>query len=134
MDNFSDYLENKVLDHITGTAAFAAPSATYAALYTVSPDDTGGGVEVSNAGGSLYDRVLIAWDPAASGAISNSNTLRFPLAGGAGTSWGNIVAIGILDSLTAGNLLVYGPLSATISVNTGDSFTLAPGGLAVTVS
>ena len=50
MAGFSDYLEDKVLDHVFGGNAYTAPSTLYVALYTVAPTDTGGGTEVS--GGS----------------------------------------------------------------------------------
>ena len=57
MAGFSDYLEDKVLDHVFGGNAYTAPSTLYVALYTVAPSifrfnsgDLGGGTEVS--GGS----------------------------------------------------------------------------------
>ena len=53
MSGFSDYLEDKVLEHVFGGNAFTAPSTLYVALYTVAPSDTGGGTEVS---GGAYAR------------------------------------------------------------------------------
>ena len=53
MSGFSDYLEDKVLDHVFGGNAFTAPTTLYVALYTVAPSDTGGGTEVS---GGAYAR------------------------------------------------------------------------------
>ena len=50
MAGFSDYLEDKVLDHVFGGTAYTAPSTLYVALYTVAPTDTGGGTEVSGGG------------------------------------------------------------------------------------
>ena len=47
MAGFSDYLEDKVLDHGFGGTAYTAPTTLYVALYTVAPTDTGGGTEVS---------------------------------------------------------------------------------------
>ena len=47
MSGFSDYLEDKVLDHVFGGNAYTAPTTLYVALYTVAPSDTGGGTEVS---------------------------------------------------------------------------------------
>ena len=40
MAGFSDYLEDKVLDHVFGGNAYSAPSTLYVALYTVAPTDT----------------------------------------------------------------------------------------------
>ena len=53
MAGFSDYLEDKVLDHVFGGTAYTAPTTLYVALYTVAPTDTGGGTEVS---GGAYAR------------------------------------------------------------------------------
>ena len=53
MAGFSDYLEDKVLDHVFGGTAYTAPTTHYVALYTVAPTDTGGGTEVS---GGAYAR------------------------------------------------------------------------------
>ena len=39
----SDYLENKVLDHILGNTAYTAPATLYFALFTSAPSDAGGG-------------------------------------------------------------------------------------------
>ena len=44
MSGFSDYLEDKVLEHVFG-GTFTTPSALYVALYTVAPSDTGGGTK-----------------------------------------------------------------------------------------
>ena len=46
MAGFSDYLEDKVLDHVFGGVAYTQPT-KHVALYTVAPTDTGGGTEVT---------------------------------------------------------------------------------------
>ena len=56
MAGFSDYLEDKVLEHVFGGNAYTAPGTHYVALYTVAPTDTGGGTEVS--GGHTQDKPL----------------------------------------------------------------------------
>ena len=53
---FSDYLEDKVLDHVFGGNAFTAPSTLYV-TFTVAPSDTGGGTEVS--GGAYTGKLLL---------------------------------------------------------------------------
>lgn len=118
MSAFSDYLENKVLDHLMGRTTFTAPATLHFALYTVAPSDTGGGTEVS---GGSYARVAVTndatnWPAASSGTKRNANTITFPEAT---ASWGNIVAIGILDAATAGNLLFWTTITSR-SVVQGD--------------
>ena len=46
----SDYLENKLIDHLFRAGTFAKPTALWVALFTGAPGDAGGGTEVS--GGS----------------------------------------------------------------------------------
>ncbi len=50
MAGFSDYLEDKVLEHVFGGNSYTAPGTHYVALYTSALTDTGGGTEVSGGG------------------------------------------------------------------------------------
>ena len=140
MAALSDFFENKLLDWllrgqaigITGATAAAGtgPATTYLALLTAAPTDTGGGIEV--AGGS-YARVAIAsslanWagtqgaastvaSSGVSGTTSNNGAITFPAPTAA---WGSVVAIGIYDAVTGGNLLIYATLTIAKTVNNGD--------------
>ena len=51
------------------------------------------------------------------GQTSNAATITFPAPS---ASWGSIVAIGIFDASTGGNLLLWGPLTTAKTVNNGD--------------
>lgn len=102
----SDYLENKDLDHNLGTATFTKPTAVYLGLYTAAPTDAGGGTEVS---GNAYARQAITFAAASGGSASNSGAVTFPAATPA--QWGTIVAVGIFDAVSAGNLLYWALLS-----------------------
>lgn len=64
MSSFSDYLENKVLDHVYRNVAYTAPTGTYLALYTVAPTDAGGGTEVTGGG---YARQAITFGASSGG-------------------------------------------------------------------
>jgi hypothetical protein len=128
--NLSNYLENRLLEHSLGRTSFTMPTTVYAALYLVTPTEAGGGTEVS---GSGYARIATSWNAAVNGAITNAADIRFPAASGAGANWGTVVALGLLDASTSGNLLWYGPLSASVTVNTGDDFRIAAGGLTITI-
>lgn len=116
MAGFSDYLELEVLDHVFGGASYTAPATIYVALYTVAPDDTGGGTEVS---GGSYARQSMAFGTAASGSISNSGSVEFPTAT---ADYGTVVAMGLFDASSAGNLLAYGDLTTSKTVSNGDVF------------
>ena len=132
MSAFSDYLENKVLDHLLGAVPFTAPSTVYFALYTSSPNDAGGGTEVSGGG---YARVAVAnnavnWPGAATGTKRNGTTITFPEAS---ATWGTIVAIGILDAVSSGNLLFWTSITSR-SVVTGDIPRFNAQGVSITLN
>lgn len=129
--NLADYAENKLLDHITGKASYTAPTNTYLALYTVAPTDSTSGTEVTASNG--YARQQISWGAATSGQISTNATIRFPDVGTATGAWGTVVAIGILDAVSGGNLLWYGALSATVTIGNGDTYSITSGGLTLTI-
>lgn len=126
MSAFSNYLETKVLDHVFGGVNYTAPSTLYLALYTVAPDDTGGGTEVS---GGSYARQTVAFTVSGDTA-SNNAAVEFPTATG---SWGTIVAVGVFDALTTGNLLAYGNLTASKTIASGDVFRVPSGDLDITL-
>jgi len=127
----SDYLENELLDHVLGNSAYTAPATVYVALYTVAPSDAGGGTEVT---GGSYARVAVTnnatnWPAASGGAKSNGTAITFPTAT---ADWGTVVAMAILDAATAGNFLYWADLTASKTVNNGDTASFAVGELDVT--
>jgi len=123
--NLSNYLENKLLDHFLGTTAFTMPAAVYIGLYSVSPTDAGGGTEVS---GGSYARQSAAFTAAASGATSNSANIDFT-----GMPAVTVVAIGVHDAASAGNLLLWGTLTTNKTTDAGDTLRIATGDLDITI-
>lgn len=130
MAGFSDYLEDKVLEHVFGGNAYTAPTTLYIALYTVAPTDTGGGTEVSGGG---YARQTGAFTVSGTNptTASNSAAIEFPTAT---ADQGTVVAVGIFDALTSGNLLAYANLDASKVVDTGDVFRFNAGDLDITLA
>lgn len=127
MSSFSDYLENKVLGHVFGGAAYTAPATLYLALYTVAPTDAGGGTEVS---GGSYVRQSCAFTVSGNLA-TNTSAVEWPTATG---SWGTVVAVGVFDASTSGNLMAYGDLTASKTISTGDVFRIPAGDLDITLT
>jgi hypothetical protein len=111
----SDYLENKLLDHVLTNTAYTSPTTVYVGLYTVAPTDAGGGTEVT---GNGYARESVSFATASSGATSNDAEVEF---GTPSATWGEVVAFGIFDADTAGNLLYWGELTNAKTINTGDT-------------
>jgi len=127
--SFSDYTENKVLEHAVGKTAFALPTA-YVALYTVAPTDAGGGTEVTGGGYVRVQTTGATWSTAASGAITNTNAVVWPQATG---DWGTIVAVGLHDALTAGNLLAWATVDTAKQIQTGQTASFASGDIDITL-
>lgn len=121
MSAMTDYLEVEVRKHIFRTGSFTKPAALHVALYTAAPGETGGGTEVS---GGSYARVQrdpldANWSaPDGTGGLTdNVGALTFPTPS---ANWGTITHFAILDAASAGNMLLYGALTAQKTVNNGD--------------
>ena len=127
MAEFSNFFENKIIDHMLRAVAFTPPATIYLALYTVAPTDAGGGTEVS---GGAYARQAFTLTAASAGASSNSADITFPTATADG---GTVVACAILDAATAGNFLMWINLDASKAVATGDTFKINAEDLDITV-
>jgi hypothetical protein len=104
------------------------------ALFTVAPGETGGGTEVS---GGSYARTAVTWASAVAGAPSTKNpsaTVIFPTATAdwaAGATL--VVAFGIFDASTAGNLIWYGTLTVSRNILNGDTASFAASALTFTM-
>lgn len=133
MAGFTDFQEDRVLDHIFGTATYTADSNLYVALYTAAPDDaftvtTPTGTEVS---GGAYARVNHnSWDTASSGTTENTGTVTFPTAT---ANWGTVTHFGILNHATTGDLLMWGTVTPSQAVNSGATASFADGAIDITL-
>lgn len=110
-----NYLENGVLNVLRGNT-FAAPATVYLGLYLNDPGEDGAsGTEVSYAG---YARKEINFSaPADSNGglgIQNIEDVTFQTPSSAA---GTITHIGILDSLTGGNMLCRGELTEPLVID-----------------
>jgi len=130
MAGFSDYLEDKVLDHVFGGTSYTAPGTLYVALYTVAPTDTGGGTEVS---GGAYVRKTATFNVSGTSptTATNAAAIEYPTAT---ANYGTVVAVGILDASSGGNLLAYANLTTSKTVSTGDVFRFDAGDLDITLA
>lgn len=143
MSAMSDFLENKIIDQLFRGQAYAFPSTLYVGLFTAAPTDTGGGTEVSSGG---YARASVAASLAnfagtqgagttaasngSTGTTSNNGSITFvtPTA-----TWGTVTSFGVYDAATGGNLLFYGVLSISKTINQGDTVTFPAASLSVQI-
>lgn len=125
----TDFLENKLADHLFRTTTYSQPATLAIALFTAAPGETGGGTEVS---GGSYARV--ANNPAngnwnatqggtsgassgTGGLVDNAGAITFPTPT---ANWGSVTHFAILDATSGGNMLIYGALAQAKTVNNGD--------------
>jgi hypothetical protein len=99
-------------------------------LYTVAPDDTGGGTEVT---GGAYARQTSTFTVSGTSptTATNAAAVEYPTAT---ADYGTVVAVGILDALTSGNLLAYANLDTSKVVTSGDVFRFDAGDLDITLA
>ena len=135
MGSFSNYLEGALLQHIFSTSsnnnAMVVPD-KYVALCTVTVADDQTGTTITEPSGGAYARVICqTWDDCSgAGATENSQAITFPQAT---TDWGKITDFAICDAATTGNLLAYGTLTVSKSVQTGDTPKFDTGDLDITL-
>lgn len=125
----SNYLADAQLNWFKGTGFPAAPANTYVALFTAAPTSRAGtgGTEAT---GGAYARQAIAssgWSAVSTSGsgltsieqITQTGAINFPTAT---ANWGTIVGVGLYDASTLGNLLEYGDLTTSQTVNSGNTF------------
>jgi hypothetical protein len=95
----SDYYENKIIDHLFRNQAFTPPTTVYVSLHSGRPGDTGAN-EIS---GGSYARQSVTLTAASGGASDNSSAVSFTNMPAV-----TVVAFGLWDASSAGNLLAWG--------------------------
>lgn len=127
MAEFTNFLENELLDHVFANAAYTAPTTIYLALYTTVCSDSARGTEVTGGG---YARQATAFGTAAAGLIENTAVESFTASG---ANYGTVVATGLEDASTAGNQLCYDNDFTDTVVNDGNTLEFAIGAIDVTL-
>ena len=117
------YLDNIIINQTLRGVPYTPPAVVYAAIYTVAPTPSSPGVEVSGGG---YTRQTATFGVPVNGTAVNASEIVFPIAL---APWGTIVAVGLMDSPVAGNLLYFSPLTAPRDILVDDQFRLPVGQL-----
>lgn len=134
---FSRHTAGGLLQHVAGYQAIFAEPTAYVALFTTAPtaDDGTGAVEVSGGGYARVATSAASWGAASASPplIANGAAIVFPTAT---AGWGTIVAAGLYDAASGGNLLFWDWLGAcawrpvTVSAADPAVFSLPAHGLA----
>lgn len=130
MSAASDYLEDKLLDHVLVNTAYTSPTTVYIGLWTA---DNGleSGTLTSEVSGGSYARQSVTFSASSGGATSNSATVTFPTAT---ANWGTITHVAVMDSPTTGNVLFHGAVTTSKTIESGDTFQISSGNLDITLA
>lgn len=140
MSAASNFLENKVLDHVLryGSAPYVAPTTLYVALFkeqgsTLTNLEAGTLTDEISTSGTAYARQTITFSAASGGTSTSSSTVTFPTAT---ANFGTVTAIAIMDGATAGagNVLFYGNLTTSKLIESGDTFQISSTNLTVSLA
>lgn len=132
MGSKSNYLENKVLDGVLGGTNYSQAATVYLALSTADPTESGG--SIAEPSGNNYSRLAVTnnstnWPAASSGAKSNGVDLTMATPSG---TWGTVTNFAIFDASSGGNMLYYGALGTSKTINSGDTVVFSAGQIALT--
>lgn len=133
MSASSNYLENKLLDHTLTATAFTQPSVRYIALFTADPGETGSFTNEVTTSSSAYARQAVTFAAASSGTSATNATVTFPAAT---ANWGTVTHVAVTDGATAGagNVLFYGAVTTSKTIDTGDTFQITSGNLTISLA
>lgn len=122
-----------LLDLLLGAVPFTTPGVMYLALFTAAPISSGGGTEASGGG---YARCpipnnLTNWPASIGGQKVNGAAFAFAGATGDWSSQAPMVAAGLFDALTLGNMYYFGSLLVNKPVFNGSQASFAPGSITI---
>jgi hypothetical protein len=137
MSAASNYLENKVLDHVLTATGYTAPTTRYLALFTNTSGSAAANLEAGtltdevSTSGSAYAREAVTFAAASGGTSASNATVTFDAAT---SNWGTITHIAVMDAATSGNVLFYGAVTTSKTIETGDTFQVSSGNLSISLA
>lgn len=133
--SFTDVLEIDFLKAITAQTTTiittTALASVHVSLHTTGSSDATAGTEVSTSG-TAYARQdsKTKWATPSAGSVQTNATVAYPTAT---ASWGTVTDMELNTAVTAGNRLAWGTLTASKTVDNGDTLSFASGALVVTL-
>ena len=137
MSAASNYLENKVLDHVLTATSYSAPATRYLALFTNTSGSAAANLEAGTltdevtTSGSAYGREAVTFAAASGGSSASNATVTFDTAT---ANWGTITHVAVMDAETSGNVLFYGAVTTSKTIETGDTFQVSSGNLTISLA
>ena len=137
MSAASNYLENKVLDHVLRVTSYSQPAGLWLALFNNTSGSAAANLEAgtltdeTSTSGTAYARKAVTFAAASSGSSATSATVTFDAAT---ANWGTITHVAVMDAETSGNVLFYGAVTTSKTIETGDTFQVSSGNLTVALA
>ena len=135
MSAASNFLENKVLDHVLTATTYTAPLTRYLALYKNISGNAAtnleSGILTDEITGGSYQRKAVTFSAAVNGTSSTDVTVTFDTAT---ANWGTVTHVAVIDSLSGGQVLFWGAVTTPKVIETGDTFQVTAGNLTVSLA
>jgi hypothetical protein len=140
MSAASNYLENKLLDHTLkyGTAPYVGATTLYLGLFNNTSTNTAANLEAgtltdetASIGGTSYARMPVTFATASGGSSATNATVTFPAAT---ANWGTITHVAVMDAASSGNVLFWGAVTTSKTIETGDTFQVTSGNLTISLA
>jgi hypothetical protein len=125
VSGFSNYLTNKLLNHVFLGENYTAPSQFYLSFHTSNSGDNFAGAEVSS---PSYSRVLASFEMEGNRIVKNTDLI---LSSTADEDWEEIYSVCLYDKQTGGNRLAWGNLSTPVVIVNGKAAAIAAGALKI---
>lgn len=121
MASMTDYLEDKIRDHVLRNVPYTSPPAVFLALSSSATTDAGA---ITEPVGGSYARVELVVDPggAGTGSADNPDEVRF-----VNMPAGTWTHGAIYDDDVGGNMLLHAALNAPKTTALGDDLAFAAG-------
>ena len=136
MSAFSNYLEQKLVEYLKGTAMPTAPGTTYIEMWASAGNDTASNVGVVTS----LSRVAVAgsaWTTATgtdgNGDFHSITNIASVVITTSATATATVSAFGVYDDPTAGNLLWWGTLSSPKTLTVADELKFNASNLALQI-
>jgi len=121
-------LANKLVNATLGNITYTSPASVYASPYSTAPTAKTAGRVVTSDG---YARQVTTLASAANGIASSNAVVTFGAC--TGNNWPTVIAVGIVDASTAGNIMYFNPIAGR-NINVGDSLVFGSGNITITLT
>jgi len=135
MTAMSNYLENKLIDHILRGTSFSQPDIYVGLVGKYDAAQLEAGTLTHEISGGSYARVGSIrgdgyWSAGSTnGLTDNESAITFTTAT---NEWGHVSGVFLADATSSGNVILYGQLSSTKFVENGDQFIISAGDFDIT--